>query len=1024
MFKITKTILIFVLLFSLITTASAATYTKTANINTQSGGTVSLGHYYDPTNISDLSIAVTQNYPETSPYDIPSDGLYAYWKFDEGAGTTIADTTGNHNNLTSSRLEWNESGKYNNAAQFNGVNATVSYNNVNFTNNLTIITWVYQTQAARDIMGKWSGGATNKSFILYTSNTTLNKLVFAISGDGSNASSYSNSTVGVPLNQWTMIAVTYNGSYIKEYLNMRQVYGGATTISSLYQAPQNMYMGSSYIAGYYKGNLDNTIMYDRALNETELNQIYYDGLIDVTFNTNSNTTQSNSITGSGSTDIPYSSSDYYITNINALASTSDKTISGVVVRDYANTSSPFDAIVTIQSDDVFDYGVTGNGKVAILTDSVYSAEPAFYNQITQERNMKGFTAFYGYKYDVIDYSVATDRNLEAYSTVVAISPDTQSRGLLVSNFTENTGRYAMTTGNISSQLASRYGLTYTGFNNTSAGMGTFVGALTTKLVNWGSNSRYVYSLSGNAISNMKTTQGESGVVTSTKDSGRIVFQFDANYNTKTGQSRLMKNYYSSLAMPTETIVQGYTPYAEDMAIMLRYDDYAANHTEQVWYKDSYVNFTNLAHDCTVAAPVSVLNAGGYHLLADKGVDVIPHSYEHINLGTLSYADQYAQLLNIKTNYPTIAGKQPFGIIPPGNGANDSTLRALNELGNDVDTFRFVTGIDTSPCSYYYGNNDSTNDVWWLGHRNTIEGSTDYSVSGYNTLMTGGLYAYDVAVGHPNQASVDYGGITYATVIQHTTTIINSSNSIDGLYMSTMTDFIQHLDDSKYVTVYEDTMYVTRNVGSGLTLTNASGVTENIIIDDSIVTIINRNNKVMLPALAMGTHTIEYSNEYPHIETHGGGGIIRVGYYDIPTGIMYFSIHDDDELSNESTMTLSGFDSDKSYTVTRVGATDVGVITTGSITLTGLLEGDYIVKETVDTAQLTVIAADKISGVDQLLTSSEIADNIYLSTTMDYSDGLGLLYHEVTESVSNGFSVFSIVILLLGAVGVMRYFGFM
>src|SRR5437762_900538 len=56
-------------------------------------------------------------------------GLVAAYAFNEGAGTTVIDASGNNNTGTLSGATWTSAGRYGNALVFNGTNARVTVAN-------------------------------------------------------------------------------------------------------------------------------------------------------------------------------------------------------------------------------------------------------------------------------------------------------------------------------------------------------------------------------------------------------------------------------------------------------------------------------------------------------------------------------------------------------------------------------------------------------------------------------------------------------------------------------------------------------------------------------------------------------------------------------------------------------------------------------------------------------------------------------------------------------------------------------
>ena len=83
----------------------------------------------------------------------PSGGLVAAYAFDEGAGSTTADRSGNGNNGTLSNATWAgaSAGRFGNALSFNGTSAFVTVpdsNSLDLTTGMTLEAWVSRTPAA------------------------------------------------------------------------------------------------------------------------------------------------------------------------------------------------------------------------------------------------------------------------------------------------------------------------------------------------------------------------------------------------------------------------------------------------------------------------------------------------------------------------------------------------------------------------------------------------------------------------------------------------------------------------------------------------------------------------------------------------------------------------------------------------------------------------------------------------------------------------------------------------------------
>lgn len=75
-------------------------------------------------------------------------GLVGHWKFDEGAGTTANDSSGNNNTGTLSGAVWTIQGRFGQALVFDGINDWVTINDapsLDLTTGMTIEAWVYPT---------------------------------------------------------------------------------------------------------------------------------------------------------------------------------------------------------------------------------------------------------------------------------------------------------------------------------------------------------------------------------------------------------------------------------------------------------------------------------------------------------------------------------------------------------------------------------------------------------------------------------------------------------------------------------------------------------------------------------------------------------------------------------------------------------------------------------------------------------------------------------------------------------------
>ncbi len=142
--------------------------------------------------------------------------LVGAWSCDEGAGTTVADASGNSNNGTFTSAGWNVSGKFSSACSFNGSTSVVTVadaNSLDLQGGGTLQAWVYptvQTSAWRALF--------SKSYYLFSSSSdvcgTSNLYGGFVNNDIYYTTCYS---VPLPINTWTFVTLRMDGSSVNIY---------------------------------------------------------------------------------------------------------------------------------------------------------------------------------------------------------------------------------------------------------------------------------------------------------------------------------------------------------------------------------------------------------------------------------------------------------------------------------------------------------------------------------------------------------------------------------------------------------------------------------------------------------------------------------------------------------------------------------------------------------------------------------------------------------------------------------------
>ena len=195
--------------------------------------------------------------------------LVAAYTFNEGAGTTVADLSGNGNTGTISGAIWTTSGKFGNALVFNGTSAQVTVANsasLRLTTGMTLEAWVYPTTAPtgwRAIIDKNVDG-----YYLMASTDVGNRL-----GAGGMWTAGNQNTIGpsvLPANIWTHLATTFDGAMVRVFVNGVQVASQAQTTPLAPTTGTLQIGGDSYPTEYFAGRIDEVRIYNRALTAAQI----------------------------------------------------------------------------------------------------------------------------------------------------------------------------------------------------------------------------------------------------------------------------------------------------------------------------------------------------------------------------------------------------------------------------------------------------------------------------------------------------------------------------------------------------------------------------------------------------------------------------------------------------------------------------------------------------------------------------------------------------------------------------------
>jgi len=202
------------------------------------------------------------------------DGVVGAWHFDEGSGNIVHDTSGEGDDGTIYGANWTD-GEFGKALSFDGVDDYVDCGDIDAidgASEITVTAWV-----------KWGGaigGLTaarefhrKEKVYAFGGGWEDHKAEFWIYVDG-----WKNSRDGITDiddGNWYFIAGVYDGEYLRLYVNGVEEsnnYIGSTTLNA---SSEPVIIGSS--SGrweFWNGTIDEVHIYNRALNEEEISDLY------------------------------------------------------------------------------------------------------------------------------------------------------------------------------------------------------------------------------------------------------------------------------------------------------------------------------------------------------------------------------------------------------------------------------------------------------------------------------------------------------------------------------------------------------------------------------------------------------------------------------------------------------------------------------------------------------------------------------------------------------------------------------
>ncbi len=198
----------------------------------------------------------------------PPPELVAAYSFNEGSGSTVADASGNGNTGAISNATWTAAGKYGDALVFNGQNSLITVSDAASLHltAMTLEAWVNPSEVSsawRDVIYK----GNDNYFLEVTSNPGGYPAGGATLG-GSAVVTYG--TADVPVNSWTHLAATYDGSTVRLYVNGALV-SSQSHSGNIAPSSRPLQIGGDGILGqFFKGTIDEVRIYNTALTQSQI----------------------------------------------------------------------------------------------------------------------------------------------------------------------------------------------------------------------------------------------------------------------------------------------------------------------------------------------------------------------------------------------------------------------------------------------------------------------------------------------------------------------------------------------------------------------------------------------------------------------------------------------------------------------------------------------------------------------------------------------------------------------------------
>ncbi len=207
-----------------------------------------------------LFISSCKKDSDDNTINVPTDGLVSYFKFDGNLKDEKGNTPEGSNNGSAPFV----SGKVGQAISVNGIDQHIEFDRKTFKdgNNISVALWFKKKTIDKLFLIVCDDFAISMS-----DSPGVFQAGIAISVPGTN-SAHGNYTADV----WTHFVGTYDGTDIKIYINgiLQETKNHPGNITAYNRSLEIGRFGSSYCSG----SVDELLIYDKTLTQTEVNQLY------------------------------------------------------------------------------------------------------------------------------------------------------------------------------------------------------------------------------------------------------------------------------------------------------------------------------------------------------------------------------------------------------------------------------------------------------------------------------------------------------------------------------------------------------------------------------------------------------------------------------------------------------------------------------------------------------------------------------------------------------------------------------